>query len=162
MVMGFIANKRIKVGEEWREPGEPVPEAEFFPNLDALLRSRLVREGAYPEGYVVPEIDPDVLNPHTAYREQQLREIQEANAPQQAAVAVQEPIQPQVEPVGPEGPEEECQEEMTIESLLDLSVKEVLSAMEGQDSDTIEAVMQAEELDSNRPTLVSGLQSMLS
>ena len=35
--MGYIAGKRLDMGTSWREPGDPVPEAEGWTNLRSYL-----------------------------------------------------------------------------------------------------------------------------
>jgi hypothetical protein len=40
----FVAGKRIRVSGEWRNPGDPCPEAAHWPNLKAHLNTGAIRE----------------------------------------------------------------------------------------------------------------------
>ena len=42
MAETYVARKRLKVGDEWREPGEPIPEAATWRNLHSYLSSGAV------------------------------------------------------------------------------------------------------------------------
>jgi hypothetical protein len=48
--MGWVANKRQQIrrnGEYvWVNPGDPLPEAEFWPNRSAHVRQKMIREVA--------------------------------------------------------------------------------------------------------------------
>ena len=42
MANTYVARKRLKVGDEWREPGEEIPEAAGWRNLHSYLSSGAV------------------------------------------------------------------------------------------------------------------------
>ena len=42
--MAYIALRRLAIGNGWREPGEPVPEAATWPNLAPWISGGYVKE----------------------------------------------------------------------------------------------------------------------
>jgi hypothetical protein len=50
----YVALSRLKVGDGYREPGEPVPEASMWPNLRHYISTGQVEEIPVPDGVKAP------------------------------------------------------------------------------------------------------------
>jgi hypothetical protein len=46
----YVARTRLRVGDEWREPGALVPEAAQWPNLQSYINTGTIEEIPVPEG----------------------------------------------------------------------------------------------------------------
>ena len=169
--MGYLAGKRIKIGAEWREPGDPVPEAEHFRNLRTLIEWGRIVEGDYPEGYEVPEIDPSALDARAAQKEREQAIMDAAQSAPERIEVTEELVVEEAEPVAEvyesdiedeiEADHDEDGDEVSIEELLKMRMDVVLSALEEADGPTIEAVIQVERDGKNRSTLIKNLEQLL-
>lgn len=165
--MGYLAGKTIKVGNETRHPGDPVPEAEFFRNLPRLIEWGRIVVGEYPEGFEPYSFDKNDFDPRfqQKLKEEQIlartfTEIVESSIEDEVLYEEEDSVAVLESSIEDEIADAET-DEVSIEDLLNMKIDQITSLLSNEDKETIEFVLLTEVEGKNRTTLVKALEKMV-